>query len=56
MLRLSFIPNNLIPKYYVMNPIMLPNLSNAEVVCKWTCLSCIRGEVCKRDFEWILGS
>lgn len=44
-----------IPKYYIMNPVMLPNLSRAEAVCNWVCLSCIKGEKCKRDFEWILG-
>ena len=43
------------PLYFIMNPLMLPNLSRAEVVCRHTCLSCIRREKCKRDFTWILG-
>lgn len=44
------------PSYFIMNPLMLPNLSRTEAVCNWVCLSCVRGKPCKRDFEWILGS
>ena len=42
------------PKYYIMNPIMLPKLKRADVVCKYTCLSCLRREKCKRDLEFVL--
>ena len=54
MLKLN--PMYEIPNYWLMNPIMLPNLSRAEAICRHTCLSCLRKEKkCKRDFTWILG-
>ncbi len=43
-----------IPKYYIMNPIMLPNLKRADALCRYTCLSCLRREQCKRDLEFVL--
>lgn len=44
------------PLYFIMNPLMLPNLSRAEAVCRYTCVSCIKKEKpCKSDFAWILG-
>ena len=43
------------PTIWIMNPIMLPNLHHVDVVCRYTCLSCLKGEKpCKRDFTWVI--